>query len=166
MQSLIVSNYTKNAIYKRNSKPFQAYFFLHTCFFAATAAAGTYYTEKYQLTWEFVEIPNTFTNYPIYLSLNPPKLFAILNPFQTNNFRTPFIQCTVCSKNNALQLWIKKLGFFEVIFFKICMQVPMTSNIIYIKSKNSPRMATLVAGTPERALYYSTGWPENNDRLI
>ena len=50
--------------------------------------------------------------------------------------------CTVCVKNNALQLWLKKVEFFfRSIFFKFSMQVPMTSNIIYIKLKNPPRKA-------------------------
>ena len=35
----------------------------------------------------------------------------------------------------------KSRGFFRSIFLKFCMQVPMASNIIYIKSKNPPRKA-------------------------
>ena len=34
---------------------------------------------------------------------------------------------------------LKKLGFFfRSIFLRFCMEVPMISNIIYVKSKNSP----------------------------
>ena len=44
--------------------------------------------------------------------------------------------------------------FFRSIFLKFCMQVPMTSIIAYIKSKNPPRMATLTYshfGNPSRS---------------
>ena len=54
-----------------------------------------------------------------------------------------------CSKFSNEKFWV----FFRSIFLKFYMQVPMTSDIIYIKSKNPPRMATLTYrhfGNPSR----------------
>ena len=52
--------------------------------------------------------------------------------------------CTVCSKKNAANFQMKSFRFFlRSTFLKFCMQVPMTSNITYVKSKKPPRMATL-----------------------
>ena len=57
-------------------------------------------------------------------------LLFLLLPFPALTFfggRSTVPLCTVCVKNNALQLWMKKVEFFlGWIFLKICMQVPMT----------------------------------------
>ena len=61
--------------------------------------------------------------------------------------KQPFLS-TVCAKNIALQLWLKKVEFFlRSIFLKICMQVPILSYFIFIKSKKSPRRTVHEIGT-------------------
>ena len=53
--------------------------------------------------------------------------------------------CTVWPKYNVPNFQMKSFRlFFRWNFLKICMEVPMISNIIYMKPKNSPQMATLI----------------------